>query len=303
MTLAKTHASSLITGLRSVSIQVPDMALAETFFTHTWGLKVSDRTSESLYLRASGSDHHVLALHRGSEPASLKCVTLRAASELALTELAQRTVKAGGKVLQEISPITEPSGGVGVTLADPMGRIYQVVYGDAQLAPVNEAEAPYRLAHVVLNSVDVPASQKFLEDVMDFSMSDRTRVMAFMRCNSDHHSIAMAESDNNALNHIAFLVPDLEAVMRGGGRMKDAGYPIEWGPGRHGPGHNAFNYFVGPFNLVIEYTSEVEQIDDNYQPGQPSDWKWPDGRMDHWGISTPPSRRMKDAQTEVFFAS
>ena len=202
MTLAKTHASSLITGLRSVSIQVPDMTLAETFFTHTWGLKVSDRTSESLYLRASGSDHHVLAMHRGSEPASLKCVTLRAASEHALTELAQRTVKAGGKVLQEISPINEPSGGVGVTLADPMGRIYQVVYGDAQLAPVNESEAPYRLAHVVLNSVDVPASQKFLEDVMDFSMSDRTRVMAFMRCNSDHHSIAMAESDNNALNHI-----------------------------------------------------------------------------------------------------
>ena len=28
----------------------------------------------------------------------------------------------------------------------------------------------------------------------------------------------------------------LDAVMRGGGRMQDAGHGIEWGPGRHGPG-------------------------------------------------------------------
>jgi catechol 2,3-dioxygenase len=113
----------------------------------------------------------------------------------------------------------------------------------------------------------------------------------------------MAESGNNALNHIAFLVPDLESVMRGGGRMKDAGYPKAWGPGRHGPGHNAFNYFVGPFNLVIEYTAEVQQIDNSYQPGEPSDWKWPEGRIDHRGISEPPSARMKEAQADVLFVA
>ena len=45
---------------------------------------------------------------------------------------------------------------------------------------------------------------------------------------------------------VAFLMPDLESVMRGGGRMRDAGYAIEWGPGRHGPGTNASNYVIGP---------------------------------------------------------
>ena len=58
--------------------------------------------------------------------------------------------------------------------------------------------------------------------------------MAFVNCNRDHHTIALADTDNDALNHIAFLMPDLELVMRGGGRLKDAGYAIEWGPGRHG---------------------------------------------------------------------
>ena len=96
-------------------------------------------------------------------------------------------------------------------------------------------------------------------------------------------------------------MPDLESVMRGGGRMKDAGFAIEWGPGRHGPGDNAFNYFVGPFGEVIEYTAEVQQVDESYRVGGPTDWTWPPGRVDQWGISTPPSARLKQAQRAVFF--
>ena len=125
--------------------------------------------------------------------------------------------------------------------------------------------------------------------------------MAFLNCNRDHHSIALGDADNDALNHIAFLMPDVESVMRGGGRMKDAGFAIEWGPGRHGPGNNAFNYFVGPFGEVIEYTADVQQIDDTYRVGAPTDWTWPPGRVDQWGISAPPSPRLKAAQRAVFF--
>jgi hypothetical protein len=125
--------------------------------------------------------------------------------------------------------------------------------------------------------------------------------MAFMNCGSDHHSVGVHVADNDALNHLAFLMPSLDAVMRGGGRMKDAGHAIEWGPGRHGPGNNAFNYFIDPFGLVIEYTAEVEQIDDRYVPGTPESWKWPTGRVDHWGISQPPTPKLRAAQRQVFF--
>ena len=137
--------------------------------------------------------------------------------------------------------------------------------------------------------------------MFDLSRVDRTRIMAFMRCNSDHHSLALGDTDNDALNHVAFLMPSIDDVMRGGGRMKDAGYGIEWGPGRHGPGDNAFNYFVGPFGLVIEYTAEVEQVDDHYVPGLPDDWKWPPGRIDQWGIGVGPTDRLKQAQRAVSF--
>jgi catechol 2,3-dioxygenase len=125
--------------------------------------------------------------------------------------------------------------------------------------------------------------------------------MAFMRCNSDHHSIALADSNADTLNHIAFVMPDLDAVMRGAGRMRDAGWPIEWGVGRHGPGNNVFAYFVGPDDFVIEYTADVLQVDDTYRVGGPSDWQWPPGRFDQWGVSQPPSERIKQAQKTIRF--
>jgi catechol 2,3-dioxygenase len=83
--------------------------------------------------------------------------------------------------------------------------------------------------------------------------------------------------------------------------MKDAGFPIQWGPGRHGPGNNLFNYFIDPFGVVIEYTAEVEQVDERYQPRGPEDWKWPPGRVDQWGISAPPGATLKEAQRRVLF--
>ena len=126
--------------------------------------------------------------------------------------------------------------------------------------------------------------------------------MAFMRCNTDHHNIALADADNNCLNHIAFVMPDLDSVMKGGGRLKDAGHSIHWGPGRHGPGNNLFNYFLGPFGFPIEYTAEVSQVDDSYRTGGPADWKWPPGRIDHWGISVKDTAKIGAAERQWGFA-
>ena len=298
-----THASSLISALRSVALTVPDLTLAEDFFTRTWHLQVVARTDNALYLRGAGSDHHLLALHHAPGAARILHITLRARSLNALSLAAQKTVAAGGHVLAPTAPLTEPGGGQAMTLTDPDGRVFRLVYEDEQLDTIDAPDMPLRLAHVVFNSSHIENTRQFMETALDFSMSDRTRIMAFMRCNNDHHSVALGDTDNNALNHIAFLMPDIDAVMRGGGRMQEAGFPIEWGPGRHGPGDNAFNYFIGPFDVVIEYTAEVEQIDDSYQTGQPSDWTWPPGRVDQWGISPPPSARLKEAQRAVVFAS
>lgn len=294
--------SPWIAGLRSVALYVPDLTQAEDFYTRVWHIDVAARSTDAVYLRGTGPDHHLLALHRGGAATEIRHATFRARSAEALEAIAAATVQAGGHIDVPLAPIDEPGGGVGLTLRDPDGRRLQVVFGDARHSDAYEApDRPSRLAHVVLNSHDVEATRAFFERALGFTLADRTRIMAFLNCANDHHSVALGDTDNDALNHIAFVMPDLESVMRGGGRMRDAGHVIEWGPGRHGPGNNAFNYFVGPFGEVIEYTAEVEQIDDSYAAGGPDDWKWPPGRVDQWGISQPPSARLKEAQRQVFF--
>ena len=296
--------SPWIQALRSVALSVPDLDAAERFYTQVWRLDVAARGEGVLYLRGSGADHHLLALHAAPGQPQLRQLTLRARSADALGNIAEATRAAGGMLEQGLSPATGPAGGQHLVIRDADGRRFEVVHGDAQRAPDHPAPAdqPLRLAHAVLNSHAIARAQAFLERALGLVLADRSRLMAFMNCDADHHSLALGDSDNDALNHIAFLMPTLDAVMRGGGRLQDAGHGIEWGPGRHGPGDNAFNYFIDPFGIVIEYTAEVEQIDATYQPGSPGDWAWPPGRVDQWGVSAPPSARLKQAQRAVHFS-
>jgi catechol 2,3-dioxygenase-like lactoylglutathione lyase family enzyme len=295
--------SPWIEGLRSVALNVPDLAKAESFYTQVWHLDVAQRGDGVLYLRGSGSDAYLLALHAGGPVPQIRHVTLRARSEDGLRAVAAHVASAGGTLVKDIGPVQgDPSGGVGLVLRDPDGRVFQVVHGDQRVDGGTARDKPERITHVVLNSHAVDDTQRFLEQALGFTLADRTVAIAFMNCNRDHHTLAVGVADNDALNHIAFVMPDGESVMRGGGRMRDAGFPIQWGPGRHGPGNNLFNYFIDPFGVVIEYTAEVQQVDETYAPRGPADWKWPPGRVDQWGISAPPTPDLKEAQRRVFFA-
>ena len=296
----------LVCALRSVEIGVPDVAAAEKFYVGTWLLTVAARSATSVYLRGTGAAHHLLSLTQTEEP-ELLAVTFNAASRKEVDALAQSVPAQGGAILRAPATFTEPGGGYGIVFKDPQGRILRAVCEDVrhaigQNSAASVRDRPERLAHVVMNSHNVAEAQAFYEGALGFKLSDRTRMMAFLRCNTDHHNIALPDADNDCLNHIAFMMPGLDAVMRGGGRLKEAGHAIHWGPGRHGPGNNLFNYFVGPFDFVIEYTAEVAVVDETYRTGMPDDWKWPPGRLDHWGIGTVPSAEMKAAQRKIAFA-
>lgn len=290
--------------LRSVSFDVPDLTEAERFYTEVWCLEVVTRAQDAIWLRGSGRDHHLLALHAAEGAPRLRSIVLRALKSADLQNIAQAALAAGGRIERGVGAAEAPAGGQSIVVTDSEGRRFEIVQGDEQRQPDDPppSDMPVRLAHTVLNCRDIQLAQRFLERAFGFVLADRTRIMAFMNCNDDHHSLALGDSDNNALNHVAFLMPSLDAVMRGGGRLKDAGFPAQWGPGRHGPGDNAFNYFVDPFGIVIEYTAEVEQIDDSYHPGGPSDWTWPAGRIDQWGIGIAPTELLKKAQRSIFFA-
>jgi catechol 2,3-dioxygenase len=292
-----------VTALRSVDIDVPTLTTAERFYTEVWGLTVAARAPGAVYFRGTGDDHHILALHEGGTVA-MRSITFRAADRAALDHVAAEAVRQGGRLLQPPGPVDWMGGGVGTVIADRQGRTLRVVLGDARHAPQAPAQdRPARLAHVNVNSTTTDAAAEFFNAVLGFRLTDRSKLMAFVRCNSDHHCIVIADAPVDTLNHVAFLLPTLEGVMRASGRMVDHGFPIGWGVGRHGPGDNVFAYFVDPFGVVIEHTAEVLQVDDSYVVRGPADWTWPPGRTDQWGIAPPKSEAVKQAQLAIPFVA
>jgi catechol-2,3-dioxygenase len=288
-----------VSALRSVDLGTPDLNRSAEFYENVWGLDMVEKSGASVYLRATGADHHVLALH-ASERAELRSVTFRSDTAADLDWISRDAAAEGCDILFGPARHEEPGGGTMLAIRTAEGGVLRFVHGDSRhpdASPV--ADRPLRLAHVNLNSKDVDATAGFYQSALGFRLADRSKAMAFVRCNSDHHAVVIAEAPVNSLNHVAFLMPDMESVMRGSGRMIDNGFPIAWGVGRHGPGDNVFAYFLDPIGFVIEYTAEVLQVDDSYVARGPSDWAWPPGRTDQWGIAPPKPDHVKAAQLAI----
>jgi catechol 2,3-dioxygenase-like lactoylglutathione lyase family enzyme len=295
----------LIRGVRSVEIETSDLERSADFYTRIWGLLESARSPNSRYYRGTSAHHHILALHQASGPPCLRRIVFDARNRDDVIQIHER-VKATTDQVDPPHPLAWPGGGFGTGFKDIEGRNFSVVCDVQDHAGPNAPvpDRPHKISHVNLNSPKQKDVGKFLVDILGFRFIDETPFLDFFHCeNTDHHSVVIAKGTLPTLNHFAFEMPDLDSVMRGAGRMRDHGYPVEWGVGRHGCGNNVYAYFAGPDELPIEYTSEVLQIDESYQPKGPAYWRFPPGRTDQWGVTAPQSARLKRIQDMFSFTS
>lgn len=280
-----------VTSLRSIELYTPHLDEAARFYEEHWGLELVERDAGAIYLRATGPEHHVLVLRQGDAPGVAR-LNFGVADRTVLDELFAKVEAGGARVLAAPGAVNEPGEGYGFRVADPEGREVCVAAGVAEHVRGGRAGAPAKVSHVVLNSRDAESTSAFYCDLLGFRVRDRTKGMNFLGCNSDHHSLAFTRlSDEASLHHVAYELPNIDAVMRGAGRLKRSGIGLEWGVGRHGPGNNVFAYFYDPCGFVVEYTTEMQQVDDAvYRVGTPQDWDRP-SNSDQWGVAGPPSNR------------
>jgi 2,3-dihydroxy-p-cumate/2,3-dihydroxybenzoate 3,4-dioxygenase len=120
-----------------------------------------------------------------------------------------------------------------------------------------------RLGHVVLNVQSYRDAQRFWVDQLGFAISDTVPGrIAFLRCfpNRLHHSLALLTGEADGLNHINFMVTDIDDIGRAMNRMKKLNIPIVFGPGRHLPSGSIFLYFLDPDGMTAEFSFGMEEI-------------------------------------------
>ncbi|WP_326823048.1 VOC family protein [Streptosporangium sp. NBC_01756] len=285
----------LITHLRHVDLAVPDYARQREFYSGVWGLtEVASDTGIS-FLAAEGSPEQYVIRLREADEKRLDLISFGTATPADADALATRLRTAGVRLINEPGRIDTPGGGYGFRFFDLDGRTVEVsadvaVRAHRKLA-AKEA-VPVRLSHVVLNAPDIDATRAWYETHLDFALSDTLahphmgQVMHFMRCNPQHHSLAIARGPHASLHHISFELRGLDEYMYGTGRLLRAGVRMIWGPGRHLAGDNTFSYFLDPHGNTVEYTTELEELDEDSWHPHVHDFSQAEV-TDQWGTANP----------------
>jgi len=283
----------LITHLRHIDLAVPDFGRQLGFFIGLWGLKSEHTDSGLAFLAAEGSPEQYVVRLRQAGDKRVDLLAFGAASAADVDTLAGRLAADGVRLVSDPGAMQTPGGGYGFRFFDNEGRTVEVSAGVAVRAhrKIEKGETvPVRLSHVVVNSADPEATRAWYERHLGFALSDTLmhphmgEMMWFMRINSWHHSLAIARCPHPSLHHASFELRGIDEYMRGTGRLLRAGVEKIWGPGRHLAGNNTFSYFLDPHGNTVEYTTELELVDEDTWHPQLYDFSRPEV-ADQWGTA------------------
>ncbi len=148
------------------------------------------------------------------------------------------------------------------------------------------ADLPFRitkLGHVVLMVTDLQRSVDFYCRVLGFRVSDvypedmMPGGMVFLRCNTDHHGIALVgaapgRSENIEMHHLAFEVGSLDEVLRVRRHLRAHQAQIDF-DGRRRAGRQMAVEFRDPDGHRLEIYWGLDQIGSDGYVCPSSDWR------------------------------
>lgn len=280
------------------SFVTPDIGRQSAYYTEILGLTLVEKTPSAAYF-ASTLDHHSVVVRQGDTPLCTHLAfQIPPQSDLGDFE---RQVRSHGIATERLRD-AEPGIADMIVFENPAGtkmQVYAERSGSGQKFQ-EKGVVPTKLGHVAFNVIDVQKVVKFYVDVLGFRVSDwMADFFAFLRCGPDHHTINLVDSKRIRLNHIAFELRDWAHIQSSCDFLARNGYPLVWGPGRHGIGHNIFAYHRDPDGQVVELFCELDHMhDENLGWFEPRPWHkdrpqvpkvWPKDptAANLWGIGPP----------------
>ncbi|HTT93367.1 MAG TPA: VOC family protein [Solirubrobacterales bacterium] len=285
----------VIAAVGHVALEVADLDQALATATEIMGLRESERGEDGWVYLTHGATHHSIQ-YRQADADGVHHIGLEAADPEAIVEIRQRLAREGIAVDAE-RPF-DPMLPEGFVFTLPEGFAIEVYVGMPAGEPAygTPGVRPIRFGHVNLTVREPDPIIDVLRRVLDFRTSDIVAGGAFLRCNVDHHGVAVLPGPG-VLHHHAWEVGSVVDLARLGDRLHDLGLHLAWGPLRHGAGRNVAAYFREPAGAIVEYYSDMERIYDEFghepvtwsMEGQ--DWYslWSPGIPDGFGdLGVPP---------------
>ncbi len=284
------------------ALEVPDQAVGQKYY-QDFGLVDATGPSDAVRLKPARQERECVMLFGGRRRRLHHLCYGATGDDFG----AVRRAIEGAGLRETDAPRGAPEGGLWVR--DPDGNLVNVREEAAPEPPVDAplllngpgytprqavraapargtGAAPRRLGHVLLFTPDVDRQIDFYTRVLGLKLSDRSgRVIAFLRCNTDHHTLALLSSTGPGFHHASFQVGSVDEIAMGALRMADRGWQPGWGLGRHVIGSNFFYYIRDPWGAFAEYYYDLDSIPEDCA-WQPRDFPGEDS-LYIWGPPVP----------------
>ncbi len=282
--------------LGHATFTTPDLEAQVTYYSEVLGLNVIERDKNRAFL-ATQTGLEAIGLERG-DTVALKRLSFQVAPGSDLAALARDLGKLGIKT--ERRSAISPGVADAITFLDIKGTLIEIYaeYTFVKDTGRQSVITPLRLGHVAYRVTDVQQVVRFYTDVLGFRVSDwRDTTFAFLRCNTDHHTVNFVVDAVPQLHHIAFEVKDWPEIHRACDFLAKNNIRLVWGPARHIIGHNIAAYHRNSDNVRVELFCEMDQMKDEAlgyfdprpwhqdRPQRPKTWD-KDTLRNYWGFGS-----------------
>jgi catechol-2,3-dioxygenase len=274
-----------------LALRVTNAERSADHLTDTLGLRRTVDSPEIIALSCN-EKHHEVQLLEAAQP-GLDHLGLEVEDVGDVDRLRDALVADGARILSE-SP-QEPGLAHAIRALGPSDLVFEIYAGmEREPLSIEHYNRPLarRFGHINIASDDYAETRQFLTRVLGFRITDVLgELVTWLRCDGDHHGIALRGASTTSLHHYAFEVEGWEAIQRYADQLARLGKRLVWGPGRHGPGRNLYTYTADPDNAIVEAYADLLTISDesNYTP---IDWSARgDSALNLWGPGPPSDYR------------
>jgi len=264
--------------LHHLVIASPDPAALASFYAKTLGLALATEDNRTL---AVGPSRRLQFVQGRKKSLHLAGFCVDDLDEI--ENIRRRCAALGIAVDDHLDPMFQAGA---IVVVDPDGN--RIAFGLSQnLAILGSGDGlPARLQHVVVASPDAAGLSRFYQDAFGFRVSDEVFDDAgelrttFLRCSQEHHSFAVFQAHETWFDHHCYEAGDWGLIRDWADRFAGLDLPIQWGPGRHGPGNNLFAFIHDLDGNWLEISAELEIVALDRAAGA---WRHEQKTLNKWG--------------------
>jgi catechol-2,3-dioxygenase len=286
--------------LGHVEFHTRDLARLASYYTDVLGMSAITSNADGTYL-SMGAPGHGVSLQR-NERDGLAHIGFELAADLGVQDA--KRILDNADVKSERKQDAEPGIPDLLELTDPEGNTIQLYRDVSDSHPGRSGQGirPQKLGHICIRAKDVEGLTPWYEETLGFRWSDwMGDFFVFLRIGADHHTVNIlaGPAAGNVMHHVAYELRDVSHLQEACDYLARNGVTLEWGPGRHGPGHNLFSYHRDPDGNIVELFTQVDIMNEEHGAFEPRPWhqdspqrpkRWVPEPLaaNAWGILPPP---------------